>query len=88
MRLVEQRAGTAEGAVRRESGDDQEDKCNRHNSSRYQGDRSPRALGVVSDTTSVPMLCSVTVLQPVVHPVAVRVGAALPAVSVRGQLRA
>jgi hypothetical protein len=88
MGLIEQRSGAAEGAVCRKTGDDQEDNCNRHNGSSYQEDGTPRASGMLSDAASMSMLLSSTVLFPVARSVAVRMGAALPAVPVRGQLGA
>ena len=88
VRLVEQGAGTAEGTVGRESGDEQKDDGHRHHSSRDYEDRAPRAFGAVPHAASMPMLRSMPVLSPVAHPVAIRVGATLPAMLVRGRLRA
>ena len=88
MGLVEQGVGAAEGAVCRESSDDKEHDCNRRHSSRYQEDATPGAFRMSSDAAPMPMLRPLAMLLPVPCSVAVRVGAALPAVPVRGQLRA
>ena len=89
MGLVEQRAGVAERAVGGESGNDQEDDHDTQNQGcPYQDGTPPQAADMTADPTSVGVLRVLAVLPPVAHSVAVRVGAVLAAMSIRGHLAA